>query len=439
MPVSKIPFWKSFTSLLFVVYGVTTVLLITLFTILVFENQVDLIAENAMFTALRTGIRIRSAAESHALISGTEDLDVLLSRLKDVETEDSDIMITDLRVFDDHGYGLFPEAGEPSNLEDTRDIQTAITKRDFESRLFHHRVNIRDREVILFIPFANEEEQAVVRATLAVPQIDDRLDYLRRQAFIMLAAVLILHGGFIFFVYRVVIRPFNALSRSVDRIARGDFDAPVPHFRAVEFSRLSEEMQRMSYAVRDMQDSARSANPLTSLPGNVEIERQIRARIEKNEPFCVLYGDLDNFKSYNDSYGFSKGDEVILYTKNVLLKAAEEYDVSEVFIGHQGGDDFVLTSRFSEWESLAATCTNLFDAGIGAYYSEADRKAGYIESVDRRGNTGRFPLTSISVAVVTNHHRKIESIGEVAKIAAELKKYVKSIEGSAYAIDRRID
>lgn len=439
MDINRVPFWKSFTTLLFVAYGITTVLLIALFTILVFENQVDLIAENALYAALRTGDRIRNVADAHASDSGLDDFGRLASRLENLGTDEGDIAIVALRILDDRGTALYAANDVTPDLEEVRDIQTAITKRDFESRLFHHRVDIQKREITLFIPFASGEDQAVVIATLSVPRIDERLQYLNRQALILLGAVLVLHGGFIGYVYHLLIRPFKALTLSVERIAKGDFDAPVPPFRAVEFSRLSGEIQRMSYAVRDMQDSARSANPLTALPGNVEIEKHIRSLIEKKAGFCVLYADLDNFKAYNDAYGFSKGDEIILYTRDKLNEAVKENDLSDAFVGHQGGDDFVLTCSYEDWESLAGDCTRLFDADIAGFFSEDDREKGYIESVDRRGQSGRFDLVSLSIAVVSNHHRKISSIGEVAKIAAEMKKLVKSRKGSAYAIDRRVD
>jgi GGDEF domain-containing protein len=193
----------------------------------------------------------------------------------------------------------------------------------------------------------------------------------------------------------------------------------------------------MSVALQRKRDEAKGANPLTGLPGNVTIAKYIDEKLSRGEIICVLYCDLDNFKAYNDKYGFTKGDEAILYTRDCLNSVATRKDMHDVFIGHEGGDDFVVVCPSELWEVFAKAFITTFDRGIYQFYNTVDARNGFIESVNRQGERQRFPLMSISVAVVTNRHRPFRRHAEMIQVAAEVKKYVKSMDGSCYAIDRR--
>jgi diguanylate cyclase (GGDEF)-like protein len=188
--------------------------------------------------------------------------------------------------------------------------------------------------------------------------------------------------------------------------------------------------------VGEMQQSARAANPLTGLPGNVEIERHILDRLASGVQFAVLYCDLDNFKAYNDCYGFARGDQVILYTRDCLTKAAETA-ASPCFVGHQGGDDFVVVCTHEDWERVASSFVALFDHGIGRFYNEADRARGFIQSKDRQDREQRFALMTVSVAAVSNQSRRFDSFGQIVATVSEVKRLVKGMTGSSYAMDRR--
>jgi PleD family two-component response regulator len=178
------------------------------------------------------------------------------------------------------------------------------------------------------------------------------------------------------------------------------------------------------------------ANPLTRLPGNVTIENEIVNRIQKDSPFAVLYVDLNDFKAYNDTYGFVKGDDVIRETARVLLTQSEP---CKGFVGHIGGDDFVVIALPEEAEGLSQKIIEAFDAKAPEFYEPADQSRGFVETTDRRGQVTRFPLLSMAIGVVTNQLRPITSLGEVSKIGAEMKHFAKEkkAKGSGYAIDRR--
>lgn len=180
------------------------------------------------------------------------------------------------------------------------------------------------------------------------------------------------------------------------------------------------------------------ANPLTRLPGNVTIAKEIMARIKTASPFAVLYLDLNAFKAYNDIYGFVKGDEVIRETARIIVSLSGEVGG---FIGHIGGDDFVVITTPKECEILSQKILKAFDAKSPDFYSTEDRSKGFVETKDRRGQITQYPLLTLAIGVVTNQIRPITSLGEVSKIGAEMKHFAKDHKDhrSAYAIDRRKD
>lgn len=184
-------------------------------------------------------------------------------------------------------------------------------------------------------------------------------------------------------------------------------------------------------------EMARSASPLTNLPGNTTIQEEIISRLQSGEQFAVVYCDLDDFKAYNDIYGFERGDQVLLMVAHILKTAVDRQGSEHAFLGHIGGDDFVIVTTPEIVEPLCVDIIKMFDAEISSLYREEDQKRGYIVVQDRRGISHRVPIMSISLAIVTNVQRDFKSILELAEASAEIKKYIKSKPGSNYAWDRR--
>jgi diguanylate cyclase (GGDEF)-like protein len=200
---------------------------------------------------------------------------------------------------------------------------------------------------------------------------------------------------------------------------------------------VKELLARVATQLRHAEEQLLSE--LTSLPGNVLIERTLgRALSDERRDLYVLYADLDNFKSFNDVYGFLRGNELIKQTA-ALLKGTARRLGNEAFLGHIGGDDFVLIARGSE-PQIVATCEHLireFDALVPHLYDAVDRAHGYVEATDRQGNRHRFPLVTLSVAVVTNERRHLADVWEASAIAAELKQLAKRTGRSSFHIDQR--
>jgi diguanylate cyclase (GGDEF)-like protein len=179
------------------------------------------------------------------------------------------------------------------------------------------------------------------------------------------------------------------------------------------------------------------ANPLTRLPGNISILKELNQRLDSKDYFAVCYVDLDKFKAYNDIYGFERGDNVIKETARILLRTIKELGNPEDFVGHIGGDDFVVITTIPKADAIASRIIENFDQAIRGFYNETDWNNGYLIAHDRQGVERKFPLLSISLGVVTNEFRKIDHVAQIGEIGAELKAYAKSMKKSNFVVDKR--
>lgn len=181
-----------------------------------------------------------------------------------------------------------------------------------------------------------------------------------------------------------------------------------------------------------------SLNPLTKLPGAPLIEEFTKRKIEKNEHFSYAYLDIDNFKAYNDVYGYPKGDEVIKFTSKIISSVLKNLIKTDYFIGHIGGDDFVIITAIEKMITAVEEIIKRFDSEIPSFYSEKDRSNGYIIVTDRMNNIKKFPFMTLSIAVV-DVKRNIHYAKLIEKVF-EIKRYLKSRENkniSLYHKDRR--
>ncbi len=184
-------------------------------------------------------------------------------------------------------------------------------------------------------------------------------------------------------------------------------------------------------------DRNRCANPLTGLHGNLEIQSEINQRLATNSLFSIIYADLDNFKAYNDVYGFASGDRAIKLTADIISDNVYVFQSANDFVGHVGGDDFVIITTPEKGKVICQGIINDFDKKILSLYSERDKEQGYIVAKDRRSRIMKFPIMSISLALLSNEKRRLYSHIQIAEIAAELKKKAKSFDGSNYVKDNR--
>lgn len=181
----------------------------------------------------------------------------------------------------------------------------------------------------------------------------------------------------------------------------------------------------------------RQQSPLTGLPGNVRIEDEIEGRVRSGQRFAILYADLDHFKAYNDHYGFMRGDQVIQTTAELIEAVAQEAGGPGTFVGHVGGDDFVIVCDADEATTIAELLVRRFDETAPSLYDPKDRERGHIEVVDRRGQAQGYPLLTISIGVATAGQRAFAHYAEAVAVATEMKAFTKSTHGSSWAVDRR--
>ena len=200
-------------------------------------------------------------------------------------------------------------------------------------------------------------------------------------------------------------------------------------------------MQYLYYRIRTifrLLVANRTISPLTGLPGNVQIQTELKKRLLRNEKFIVLYLDLDNFKAYNDVYGFLKGDQIIKFTASVILKNINSAAGEDIFVGHIGGDDFVaIIGETMSYEKICQDIISEFDSGVKNFFTEEDLKRGYLRVQNRKGKMEHFPITSISIGVVVSEENRFSNILEIGEVGAQVKHVAKKYKGSCYAIDRR--
>jgi diguanylate cyclase (GGDEF)-like protein len=229
----------------------------------------------------------------------------------------------------------------------------------------------------------------------------------------------------------------NRLKVATEHIAEGNFDFDPEIKTKDEIGSLSAAFLTMGKRLRKLEEMYLDASPLTRLPGGIAIENVLKKRLESGQPiaFCVL--DLDNFKAFNDRYGYANGSEVIKETARIIENSVKAKGSPDDFIGHVGGDDFVVITTPNFMREVSTEVISRFDRRILDFYDPAERERGYILGKTRQGVEMQFPIMTISVAIVTNERRKLTNPLEASEIAAELKDYAKTIPKSVFVVDKR--
>ncbi|MFH1729308.1 MAG: response regulator [Pseudomonadota bacterium] len=178
-------------------------------------------------------------------------------------------------------------------------------------------------------------------------------------------------------------------------------------------------------------------NPTTLLPGNNLIHKTLQTKFTQKNKFALCYADIDNFKSYNDKYGYDKGNEIIKKVGALILASVKEFGTSDDFIGHIGGDDFIIISSMKHYENICRYLIKAFDEFIIKCYNSNDRRLGYIIGLDRSGNENKFPLMTLSIGITDGYRKGLKSYYEIIDSANDMKKYAKGFTGSVYKLNLR--
>ncbi len=181
----------------------------------------------------------------------------------------------------------------------------------------------------------------------------------------------------------------------------------------------------------------RDMNPLSGLPGNVSIDREITRRIQDDTTFAFMYVDLNSFKAFNDYYGYARGDDAIRMLSDCLGATVERLARQDGFLGHVGGDDFVLLADPTHMDDIGEGIVDDFDRRVVDLYDEEDRARGYIEVPNRREQLERFPLMGVTVVGISTDMVPVKHAAELGDRSTELKHLAKQQAGSYYLSDRR--
>lgn len=325
------------------------------------------------------------------------------------------------------------------NLSEKYMIETLFQK-DFFERWFYTFRDQQNNALDLYIPTVGDNGHLtyLIKASFPLGNIQSALNQVYIPVILMILAVIFINLFLGVLLSRNIIRPIRMLNEATKEIAGGKLDLRVTISTHDEIQELGETFNEMAMALERMKQKAESANPLTKLPGNVTIQEEIEKRIAESRKFVVIHSDLDNFKAYNDNYGISQGDIAIKLTAELLKEAVKEKGNANDFLGHEGGDDFVMITTPDKADILTDYFIKRFDESIPQLYRPDDQERGFIVAKNRQGVICEFPLISISLAGVTNQHIPYQNYAEITNRMIEVKEKVKNTKGSCFLLDRRL-
>jgi diguanylate cyclase (GGDEF)-like protein len=232
-------------------------------------------------------------------------------------------------------------------------------------------------------------------------------------------------------------RSIRHFTEAMHTIGTGAFELDMELPQEDEFSALAGEFRTMGRKLREIEQQSLDANPLTGLPGNLVIEREVEKRIVSGVPFAHGFADLDHFKAYNDRYGYRKGSEVLAKIGDIVRAAVEQHGTPEDLIGHIGGDDYIFLTPPEHADRICEKIIEETDQICPEFYSDEDREAGHFIAKDRFGVERQFPLLSISIAVVCSDRFENPTGQALGRECARMKEHLKKLPGSRYLVDRR--
>ncbi|MBP7216623.1 MAG: GGDEF domain-containing protein [Candidatus Omnitrophica bacterium] len=439
MPGIRLTLQHRITSLIVI----SSVVFISVFTFVQLNNQLTSISRYNIDHAKISNIIVKNniegilkKAEDDALIQARA-IQTSLSTLKEAE------VIHEAVVFDKRGTIIAstnPQlVDQPVRFRDLNkfDILNAALK---DNKWFVSEIDKLTHTLFLFLAIRHPSQEIcsfIVKITYPLGNVQEAFLQVFKPVIISTIIIIVLNILLGYILSKNVIGPIRLLNQVTKLIAQGNLAIRTEIRTRDELQELGETFNIMTEELIKMKERAENANPLTKLPGNIVIHDEIEKRIKNNRTFMVIYCDLDNFKAFNDKYGIGKGDEAIKLTAAIFKEAAKQKGSPGDFVGHEGGDDFVLLTNPETAQAVADYITSEFDKQIRALYTAEDLEQGCILAHSRDGQIKRFPIMTISLAGVTNAHRTITSYAEVTNIAAEMKKKAKSIDGSKFVVDKR--
>ena len=427
---------------LIILMVVSSIFLISAFTAIQLNNQLQRAAELNLYRAKLGSLITKDKIQNLFQDTGAAQAPLVIQS----ETEkifsslfESNI-IEKATLLNEEGLPLTSVGNPESALANDKMILERITQVKDKSRWLFPFVDKKKKRITLFINVENPYGY-VVKLVFSLGNLQNALNEVYVPVMFTITIVVIGNVILAMLLSRALISPVKLLNQATKDIAGGNLDKKISIETKDELEELAGTFNYMTVELKKMKAKAENANPLTKLPGNIVIQEQVEKRIKNNEKFVLIYCDLDNFKAFNDKYGVHAGDEAIMLTAAIFKKAVEKEGKQEDFIGHEGGDDFLLLTVPERSEQIGRYVAEEFDKRVKKLYTKEDLDRGYIEGKSRETGTAvKFPIMTISLAGVTNLEKKIDSYAQLTNIAAELKKIAKKTETghSKLLIDRRV-
>jgi diguanylate cyclase (GGDEF)-like protein len=432
---------------------------ITLFARIMMSLILPLVALTLLFTALQLANEMRSLKDSYQVrskfafesvhralqiayqnLQGKDELSPMVPIISELKTIHYGIDIT---LFDLHER--LPAKitdGEWSEFDNKATEASLYQKQQGVS--YSARINKETRKLMAYIPIEGTKGdiRLVAKVTFPLANIREALAASRWSLIIMVFMIVLTGIAIGARLSGSIVKPIKVLSKATQEIVEGHLGKHVHINTGDEIQALAETFNSMSDALKDMKKKAQDSNPLTGLPGNQGIFHELKKRIHERQKFVLFHIDLDRFKVFNDHFGLAKGDECIVKTAELLREVCEKKGQKDDFVGHQGGDDFVLVTRPNRAEEMAKYITEVFDSRVlKVLYPAKDFEQGYTMQIDRRrlAETGeeimaKFPLIAISLAGVSNAKKDFADYFDCMSSAVSAKKEVKKIIESCYVI-----
>jgi diguanylate cyclase (GGDEF)-like protein len=336
------------------------------------------------------------------------------------------------------GQIIYSTEGESQDKTDFYDLRVINQLNNEEPLEEEPIIDASKKTFSLYVALTGtEENKFILRIFFSLADLKMVIEQVYSPA-LMIGFLLILINIILgIFLSRLIIEPIKIFNKAAKVIAAGRLDLRVNLSTNDELEELADTFNFMTKELVKMKERAENANPLTKLPGNIVIKEEVEKKIREGKQFTVIYCDLDNFKAFNDKYGIAKGDEAIKLTGDIFKEAIKIKGGPGDFIGHEGGDDFILVTTPSLTTAITEYIISEFDKRIRSLYTQEDLGRGFIIAHARDNSLQQFPIMTISLAGVTNEYRPITTYAEVTNIAAEVKKKAKSEKGSCFILDRR--
>jgi len=417
------------------------IILIAAFTTLLISRQLHVITENNQFRA-RIGTFAAKGAFERTLLSHSRTGNPPAAFQKLIPILQEGQLAEEVTIADLKGKvaaSVNPERLGASITEE--DLHWSEYARKTYSPKTWFYAQILPGEIIFYAPITLDDvPQYIAILKYSLGNMPDAIRQVGKICILVALGVIGVIVPLCLLLIQAILGPIRILNRATKEIAAGNLGLKVDVPTEDELGELAGTFNSMTTALVKMKERAENANPLTKLPGNNVIHEAIEKRIKDKKKFVAVYSDLDNFKAFNDKYGIGAGDQAIKLTAQIMKEAIAKGSPGD-FLGHEGGDDFILLTTPEKTDAVTGHVCAEFDKRVRQFYSAEDQAQGFIMSKDREGNLKQFPIMTISLAGVGNIVRELTSYAEVTNICAEVKKKAKMTSKttgkSSFYLDQR--